>query len=113
MDGKNCKSQKLYEPLENGACLRRQARRRPDKIWVTRQVSPARKFVFIPPPSHKNPSHIVASGREPRIGEDWAVYDPDGGISILGVGGFPPQTPPSAHAEKQENIMKEMINFMS
>jgi hypothetical protein len=59
---------------------------------------PLANFVFIPPPSHINPSHIVASGRDRIIGGYWSFHDPDGGISVLCVadggvwGGNPPRS---------------------
>ena len=91
--GENLKNpQKLYKLPENGA------RRRPCEhlTWDTRQVSPARKFVFTPRQIQIKTPYC---GERERT-QNWrvlVVYDPDGGISVLCVadggvwGGNPPR----------------------
>jgi len=62
-------------------------RRRPDKIWDTRQVSPARKFGI--PPAEPQKSQQYSGEREsPRIGGYWSLCDPDGGIICTLRGGW-------------------------
>ncbi len=34
-----------------------------------------------------------------------SFHDLDGGIFVLGVGGFPPQTPPPAHAKNRGEFL--------
>ena len=77
------------------------------KSGYTRQVSPARKFVFTPRGDpHK--SHLYCGERErnPELAGAGRYATSTAGY-LYWRGGFPPQTPPSAHAKNRGRVLKQ------
>ena len=90
----------MYVPSANGA------RRRPDKIWDTRHVSLARKFVFTPAEPQKSQPYSGERERNPELAGIGRFTTPTAGY-LHWRGGFPPPTPSFRHAKNRGEFCED------
>jgi hypothetical protein len=97
----------LYEPLKMVPAVA------PDLSGYTRQVSPARKFVFTPRQIPKNRICIVASGRDEHVNQlpdgknrrYRSLRDLDGGVFVPSAWRIPSPHPFLPPRQKQGRVL--------